>query len=151
MIFADGLPFVSALLYMHRGFFAKAMTDNPVDPLSGKYGHSVLRAYESASFFVQLVKSLWMQHRQLTERNWFLFTHVFSCAVSFLSTIENNMCLISRSVTRLFWGLFRQNLLGWPWLNLRSGIWTKHMICFHRLEREREPKKFWYVFTLRHG
>ena len=74
--------FVSlALLYMHRGFFAKAMNDNPSDPLSGRYGHSVLRAQESASFFVKLVKSLWSQHKQLTERNWFLFTHVFSCAV----------------------------------------------------------------------
>ncbi|EJD08184.1 uncharacterized protein FOMMEDRAFT_138150 [Fomitiporia mediterranea MF3/22] len=69
------------LLYMHRGFFAKAMSDNPVDPLSGKHGHSVLRAHESASFFVKLVKSLWLQYKDLTERNWFLFTHVFSCAI----------------------------------------------------------------------
>ncbi|KAL5492320.1 hypothetical protein ACEPAI_3767 [Sanghuangporus weigelae] len=69
------------LLYMHRGFFAKAMSDNPIDPLSGRYGHSVLRAHESASFFVKLVKNLWIQYRQLTERNWFLFTHVFSCAI----------------------------------------------------------------------
>ncbi|KAH8116339.1 hypothetical protein DFH11DRAFT_1506188 [Phellopilus nigrolimitatus] len=69
------------LLYMHRGFFAKAMSDHPEDPLSGKYGHSVLRAHESASFFVSLVRSLWSQHKQLAERNWFLFTHVFSCAI----------------------------------------------------------------------
>ncbi|EJD07477.1 uncharacterized protein FOMMEDRAFT_75316 [Fomitiporia mediterranea MF3/22] len=69
------------LLYMHRGFFAKAMSDSPVDPLSGKYGHSVLRAHESASFFVKLVKSLWSHYKDLTERNWFLFTHVFSCAI----------------------------------------------------------------------
>ncbi|KAI5122510.1 hypothetical protein M0805_001418 [Coniferiporia weirii] len=68
-------------LYMHRGFFAKAMSDSPSDPLSGKYGHSVLRAHESASFFVTLVRSLWLQQRQLAERNWFLFTHVFSCAI----------------------------------------------------------------------
>ncbi|THH09731.1 hypothetical protein EW145_g1797 [Phellinidium pouzarii] len=69
------------VLYMHRGFFAKAMSDFPSDPLSGRYGHSVLRAHESASFFIILVRSLWLQHRQLTERNWFLFTHVFSCAI----------------------------------------------------------------------
>ena len=67
---------------MHRGFFAKAMSDYPSDPLSAKYGHSVLRAHESASFFVTLVRSLWLQQRDLAERNWFLFTHVFSCAVS---------------------------------------------------------------------
>ena len=72
-----------ALLYMHRGFFAKAMNDHPEDPLSGKYGQSVLHAHRSASSFVALVKSMWAQHRQLTERNWFVFTHVFSCAVSY--------------------------------------------------------------------
>ena len=68
---------------MHRGFFAKAMNDHPEDPLSGKYGQSVLHAHRSASSFVALVKSMWAQHRQLTERNWFVFTHVFSCAVSY--------------------------------------------------------------------
>lgn len=57
------------------------MADNPSDPLSGKYGNSVLRAHASASFFVKLVKSLWSQQKLLCERNWFLFTHVFSCAV----------------------------------------------------------------------
>ncbi|KLO13295.1 hypothetical protein SCHPADRAFT_904359 [Schizopora paradoxa] len=71
----------TTLLYMHRGFFAKALDDHPEDPLSGKYGQSVLCAYRSASSFVALVKSVWSQHRSLTERNWFLFTHVFSCAI----------------------------------------------------------------------
>lgn len=72
---------------MHRGFFAKALDDHPEDPLSGKYGQSVLCAYRSASSFVALVKSVWSQHRSLTERNWFLFTHVFSCAVGVLFSL----------------------------------------------------------------
>lgn len=77
----------AALLYMHRGYFAKAMHDHPEDPLSGRYGRSVLCAHRSASSFVALVKSLWSQHKALTERNWFLFTHVFSCAVSTASSV----------------------------------------------------------------
>ena len=66
---------------MHRGFFAKAMHDHPEDPLSGKYGQSVLLAHRSASSFVSLMRSAWAQQRALLERMWFLFTHVFSCAV----------------------------------------------------------------------
>ncbi|TDL23723.1 hypothetical protein BD410DRAFT_786992 [Rickenella mellea] len=69
------------LLYMHRGFFARALEDHPDDPLGSKYGQSVLSAHRSASSFVALVSSLWSQHKALTERHWFLFTHVFSCAI----------------------------------------------------------------------
>lgn len=72
------------MLYLHRGFFARAMDENPEDPLGSKYGSSVLSAHRSASSFVALVHSLWSQYKILTERMWFLFTHVFSCAVSYL-------------------------------------------------------------------
>ena len=66
---------------MHRGFFAKALEDHPHDPLGSKYAPSVLAAYNSACSFVGLVRSLYSQYPGLTERMWFLFTHVFSCAV----------------------------------------------------------------------
>ncbi|KAI0741469.1 hypothetical protein C8Q80DRAFT_1109932 [Daedaleopsis nitida] len=69
------------LLYLHRGFFAKAMEDHPGDPLGSKYAPSVLAAYNSACSFVGLIRSLHSQHPGLTERMWFLFTHVFSCAI----------------------------------------------------------------------
>lgn len=71
-----------AIFYLHRGFFARAIEDNPEDPLSSKFAQSVLAAYTSACTFVGLVKSLHAQHPILCERHWFLFTHVFSCAVS---------------------------------------------------------------------
>ncbi|KIP05474.1 hypothetical protein PHLGIDRAFT_108161 [Phlebiopsis gigantea 11061_1 CR5-6] len=70
-----------SIFYLHRGFFARAIEDNPEDPLSSKFAQSVLAAYTSACTFVGLVKSLHSQHPQLTERHWFLFTHVFSCAI----------------------------------------------------------------------
>jgi len=67
---------------MHRGFFARAFEDSPQDPMSSKYAQSVLAAYTSACSFVGLITSLWKQHQVLSERMWFLFTHVFSCAAS---------------------------------------------------------------------
>ncbi|KAG6916556.1 hypothetical protein DXG01_006382 [Tephrocybe rancida] len=69
------------LFYMHRGYFAQAMEDSPADPMGSKYSPSVLAAYTSACSFVGLIESLFKQHPILTERMWFLFTHVFSCAI----------------------------------------------------------------------
>ncbi|KAI0296030.1 hypothetical protein BC826DRAFT_1006878 [Russula brevipes] len=69
------------LFYMHRGFFARAIEDCPDDPLGSKYAPSVLAVYNSACSFVGLIKSLFSQQPILTERMWFLFTHVFSCAI----------------------------------------------------------------------
>ena len=66
---------------MHRGYFAQALEDNPNDPMGSKFAPSVLAAYSSACSFVGLIESLFKQHPGLTERMWFLFTHVFSCAV----------------------------------------------------------------------
>lgn len=71
----------TALFYMHRGFFARAIEDSPDDPLGSKYAPSVLAVYNGACSFVGLVRSLFSQQPALTERMWFLFTHVFSCAV----------------------------------------------------------------------
>lgn len=73
---------ILALFYMHRGFFAQALEDNPNDPLGSKYSQSVLAAYGSACTFIGLIESLFQQQPELTERMWFLFTHVFSCSVS---------------------------------------------------------------------
>nr|VWO94620.1 N/A [Ganoderma boninense] len=70
-----------SLFYLHRGFFAKALEDHPSDPLGSKYAPSVLAAYNSACSFVGLIRSLYSQHPGLTERMWFLFTHVFSCSI----------------------------------------------------------------------
>lgn len=69
------------IFYMHRGFFASALQDHPEDPLSSKYAPSVLAAYNSACSYVGLVRSQYSQYPDLTERMWFLFTHVFSCAI----------------------------------------------------------------------
>jgi hypothetical protein len=73
-----------ALFYMHRGFFARAMEANSEDPLGSRFAPSVLAAYTSACSFVGLIESLFAQYPGLTERMFFLFSHVFSCAVRLL-------------------------------------------------------------------
>lgn len=66
---------------MHRGFFARAISDNPRDPLGSPYGSSVIAAYRSAGSLIALVRDLSAQAPAPTRRLWFLWTHLFSCAV----------------------------------------------------------------------
>ncbi|KAF8074745.1 hypothetical protein FPV67DRAFT_1408589 [Lyophyllum atratum] len=90
------------LFYMHRGYFAQAMEDNPTDPMGSKYSQSVLAAYTSACSFVGLIESLSKQHPVLTERMWFLFTHVFSCAIVLGSiAVKSQMQLAPSALSHL--------------------------------------------------
>lgn len=66
---------------MHRGFFARAISDHPKDPLGSPYGTSVLAAYRSAGSLIALMRNLNVQVAEPTTRLWFLWTHLFSCAV----------------------------------------------------------------------
>ncbi|KAI0044511.1 hypothetical protein FA95DRAFT_1522724, partial [Auriscalpium vulgare] len=69
------------LLYMHRSFFARALSDHPKDPLGSPYGTSVIAAYRSAGSLIALMRNLHSQLREPMERMWFLWTHMFSCAI----------------------------------------------------------------------
>ncbi|OCH91033.1 hypothetical protein OBBRIDRAFT_792742 [Obba rivulosa] len=71
----------SNLLYMHRGFFARAISEHPRDPLGSPYGSSFIAAYRSAGSLVALVRNIHSQLKELTERMWFLWTHLFSCSI----------------------------------------------------------------------
>ncbi|OBZ66412.1 GTP-binding protein Rho3 [Grifola frondosa] len=71
----------SHLLYMHRGFFARAISDHPKDPFGSPYGASFIAAYRSAGSLVALVRNIHSQLKELTERMWFLWTHLFSCSI----------------------------------------------------------------------
>ncbi|KAF8074759.1 fungal-specific transcription factor domain-containing protein [Lyophyllum atratum] len=69
------------LLYLHRSFFARAISDHPKDPLGSPYGTSVIAAYRSAGSLVALMRNLHTQLKEPSERIWFLWTHMFSCAI----------------------------------------------------------------------
>jgi hypothetical protein len=70
------------LLYLHRSFFARAISDHPKDPLGSPYGTSVIAAYRSAGSLVAMMRNLHTQLKEPSERIWFLWGHMFSCAVS---------------------------------------------------------------------
>ena len=74
---------------MHRGFFSHAIEDCPGDPLGSKYALSILAEHKSPRCFVGLIKSLFSQQSVLTERMWFLSTHVFSCVVGALQQLRS--------------------------------------------------------------
>ena len=90
--FRSCLTYILDLLYMHRGFFARAISDHPKDPLGSPYGGSFIAAYRSAGSLVALVRNIHSQLKELTERMWFLWTHLFSCSVSYPTLCE---CLVS--------------------------------------------------------
>jgi hypothetical protein len=69
------------LLYLHRSFFARAISDHPKDPLGSPYGTSVIAAYRSAGSLVAMMRNLHTQLKEPSERIWFLWTHMFSCAI----------------------------------------------------------------------
>ncbi|KAF9523061.1 fungal-specific transcription factor domain-containing protein [Crepidotus variabilis] len=69
------------LLYLHRSFFARAISDHPKDPLGSPYGTSVIAAYRSAGSLVAMMRNLYTQLKEPSERIWFLWTHMFSCAI----------------------------------------------------------------------
>ncbi|KAJ6485930.1 fungal-specific transcription factor domain-containing protein [Mycena sanguinolenta] len=92
----------TVLFYMHRGFFAQALQENPTDPMGHKFGPSVLAAYTSACTYVGLIESLFKQHPALTERMWFYFMHVFSCAIVLGSiAIKPQMALAPSALSHL--------------------------------------------------
>jgi hypothetical protein len=69
------------LLYLHRSFFARAVNDHPKDPLGSPYGTSVIAAYRSAGSLVAMMRNLHGQLPELSERIWFMWGHMFSCAI----------------------------------------------------------------------
>ena len=86
-LWLHSLTTLTDLLYMHRGFFAHALNNYPKDPLGSPYGTSVIAAYRSAVSLVGLMRNLHSQQQAAMERMWFLWTHMFSCAVCLLSGI----------------------------------------------------------------
>jgi hypothetical protein len=85
------VPPTSDLLYLHRSFFARAVTDHPKDPLGSPYGTSVIAAYRSAGSLVALMRNLHTQLKEPSERIWFLWGHLFSCAVCIWTLSANGV------------------------------------------------------------
>jgi hypothetical protein len=73
---------VLGLLYLHRTFFAQAVCDCPDNPLESKYATSVSATYRSACLIVAGTHDATVRHPELAARLWFLWSNLFSAAVS---------------------------------------------------------------------
>ena len=72
------LPLV--LLFLHRAYFAEAMTENPDNPMSSPYSQSITAAYSSACIVLRDSMTRFMSKPLLCAR-WKIWSFTFSAAV----------------------------------------------------------------------
>ncbi len=73
---------LTALLYVHRCFFAHALTDHPSDPMRSQYAPSFLAGYRSACTLLSTLREQFALFPTQIARFWVLWTHAFSACVS---------------------------------------------------------------------
>ncbi|KAI6165523.1 hypothetical protein EDD17DRAFT_1447257, partial [Pisolithus thermaeus] len=66
-----------------RDYFAHAIIDNPINPLSGPYSQSFLAAYRASLPILRTVKVQYGLYPNLTARLWPMWTSVLSAAIVF--------------------------------------------------------------------
>ncbi|OSX56730.1 hypothetical protein POSPLADRAFT_1083705, partial [Postia placenta MAD-698-R-SB12] len=77
------------LLYVHRCFFAQALSDHPTDPLKSQYAPSFLAGYRSACAFLGTIRDQFAIFPIQIARFWVLWTHGFSSAVMLASVVTH--------------------------------------------------------------
>lgn len=71
-----------ALLYLHRGFFAQALIDNPTNPQQSVHGQSFITAYKCACAVLDSTEDHYAQQPLLITRVWRVWSNAFSASVS---------------------------------------------------------------------
>ncbi|EJD41354.1 hypothetical protein AURDEDRAFT_138647 [Auricularia subglabra TFB-10046 SS5] len=64
----------TSVMYLHRSFFARAVAENPTDPLATKFAPSVAATTRSAMSIIDAVNGLFNQYT-LIARFWFFWSH----------------------------------------------------------------------------
>ncbi|TFY75022.1 hypothetical protein EWM64_g8991 [Hericium alpestre] len=77
----SGETHIGLLIYTHRSYLAQALRDSPADPLSHKYGPSVLAAYEASRHVLQGLRQVYALHPEHISRIWYFWTGAFSACV----------------------------------------------------------------------
>ncbi|KAH9944904.1 fungal-specific transcription factor domain-containing protein [Amylocystis lapponica] len=77
------------LLYVHRCFFAQALTDYPTDPLRSPYAPSFLAGYRSACALLATLREQYAMFPVQIARFWVLWTHAFSSSVMLASVVTH--------------------------------------------------------------
>ncbi|KAI5121634.1 hypothetical protein M0805_001163 [Coniferiporia weirii] len=69
------------LMYIHRGYFAKALLEHPQDPLQSPYSHSYLSAHRAALSMLKVVREHFILFPNLVSRFWSFWSHAFSATI----------------------------------------------------------------------
>ncbi|KAF8065271.1 fungal-specific transcription factor domain-containing protein [Lyophyllum atratum] len=78
------------LLYIHRCFFAHAISSHPHDPIKSQYAPSFLAGYRSACTILASVRQQFGLFPAQIARFWVLWTHAFSAAVMLASVVTHS-------------------------------------------------------------
>lgn len=77
------------LLYVHRCFFAEAVSNNPTDPMSSPFAPSFLAGYRSACELISGLRAQFDLFPTQIARFWVLWTHAFSSSVMLSSVVTH--------------------------------------------------------------
>ncbi|PFH53475.1 hypothetical protein AMATHDRAFT_73300 [Amanita thiersii Skay4041] len=77
------------LLYIHRCFFAHAISSHPLDPIKSQYAPSFLSGYRSACTIISLLDAQFTLFPTQICRFWTLWTHAFSASVMLSSVVTH--------------------------------------------------------------
>ncbi|KAF8878064.1 fungal-specific transcription factor domain-containing protein [Infundibulicybe gibba] len=78
------------LLYIHRCFFAHAISTHPHDPIKSQYAPSFLAGYRSACTIIQSLGDQFARFPRQIARFWVLWTHAFSSSVMLASVATHS-------------------------------------------------------------
>ncbi|EJD00583.1 uncharacterized protein FOMMEDRAFT_91493 [Fomitiporia mediterranea MF3/22] len=70
-----------SLLSLHRGFFARALLENPVRPLGSPFASSLLSAYASAVTLLKILRVYFDRYPDLLMRQWMVWAHALSSTI----------------------------------------------------------------------
>ncbi|KZP14746.1 hypothetical protein FIBSPDRAFT_921339 [Athelia psychrophila] len=75
------------LLYIHRSYFARAIHEEPLNPLKHKYGPSVMASYRSAYRMISGLRDLYDHGPEIAKQQRYFWSSLFSACVSFAALI----------------------------------------------------------------
>lgn len=90
--FAEGLQrsflVTIGLIFIHRNFFARALRENPTNPIRSRFGPSFLAAYASAITLLRAMRRNFEPCQQVLLRIWPFWAHALASGVRFFLTNE---------------------------------------------------------------
>jgi hypothetical protein len=98
---------LSALMFLHRHFFAQASANDPLNPLNSPHSHSFITTYECTCDVLDSTKDYYHQVPLLTPRVWRIWTNAFCAAVDIVA--------LSIMDHFEFQFAFRSSLVQWPY------------------------------------